>query len=363
MTDKVTQIGVKKATMSFRRINLITDKPKPHDWLIKGLIERNSVGLVFGKPASGKSFLVMDWAFCVAAGIDWDGKPTKQCDVFYVAGEGFAGMARRFKALELKYDKVVDNIFMSEMPTELMSSVAMAELANVIQGTSENPALIIFDTVHRNFGGGDENSSKDFGIVMNNVDMFLKPINATVLFVHHSGHSQTERIRGSSAIQGSLDIEYKVSKDAEGIIEVANTKAKEIMPPPPMNFKMVQQDLGWIDEDGNSITSVILESTEATIADTPKIRTLNGNNQVILEALSRVISQNGIKPNIEITARFGGFEHGARVCTRELWREEAFKVIDAKNDGAKKTAFSRAIKILLKNHIRNYDNYYWIINT
>jgi len=134
------------------------------------------------------------------------------------------------------------------------------------------------------------------------------------------------------------------------------------MPPSPMNFKMVQQDLGWVDEDGNSITSVILESTEATIADTPKIRPLTGNNQVILEALSRVISQNGIKPNIEITERFGGFEHGARVCARELWRKEAFKVIDAKNDGAKKTAFSRAIKILLKNHVRNYDNYYWIIN-
>ena len=362
MTDKVTQIGVKKATMSFRRINLITDKPKPHDWLIKGLIERNSVGLVFGKPASGKSFLVMDWAFCVAAGIDWDGKPTKQCDVFYVAGEGFAGMARRFKALELKYDKVVDNIFMSEMPTELMSSVAMAELANVIQGTSENPALIIFDTVHRNFGGGDENSSKDFGIVMNNVDMFLKPINATVLFVHHSGHSQTERIRGSSAIQGSLDIEYKVSKDAEGIIEVANTKAKEIMPPPPMNFKMVQQDLGWIDEDGNSITSVILESTEATIADTPKRKPLSARNEAILNALSRVISLNGIKPNIDITERFGGFGNGARVTTQDLWREEALKVIDAKNHGAKKTAFSRGIDILRENHVQFFDGYYWIIS-
>ena len=362
MSDKVVQIGAKKPTMSFKRISSITSEPKPHDWLIKGLIERESVGLVFGKPASGKSFLVMDWAFCVAAGIDWNGKPTKQCDVFYVAGEGFAGMARRFKALELKYNQVIDNIFMSEMPTELMNSVAMAELANVIQGTSENPALIIFDTVHRNFGGGDENSSRDFGVVMNNVDMFLKPIGATVLFIHHSGHSQGERIRGSSAIQGSLDIEYKVSKDAEGIIEVANTKAKEIMPPPPMNFKMVQQDLGWLDEDENSITSVTLESTEATLDDTPKITPLTGRNEAILNALSRVISEKGIKPDIDITARFGGFGTGARVSTQDMWRDEALKVIDAKNHEAKKKAFSRAIETLRKNHVQFFNGYWWIIH-
>ncbi len=362
MSDKVVQIGAKKPTMSFKRINLITDKPTPHDWLIKGVMERNSVGLIFGKPASGKSFLAMDWAFCVAAGIDWNGKPTKQCDVFYVAGEGFAGMARRFKALELKYNQVIDNIFMSEMPTELMSSVAMAELANVIQDTSENPALVIIDTIHRNFGGGDENLSKDFGIVMNNVDKFLKPIDATVLFVHHSGHSQTERVRGSSAIQGSSDIEYRVSKDADGIVEVANTKAKEIMPPPPMNFKMVQQDLGWVDEDGISITSVTLESTEATLADTPKIRPLTGRNEAILNALSRVIIENGIKPDIELTERFGGFGYGGRVATKELWREEALKVIDAKNHEAKKKAFSRAIETLRKNHVQFFDGYWWIIH-
>ena len=44
-------------------------------------------------PASFKSFLAIDWALSVAHGRDWNGRPTAQGAVVYLAMEGQAGIA------------------------------------------------------------------------------------------------------------------------------------------------------------------------------------------------------------------------------------------------------------------------------
>ena len=111
----------------------------------------------------------MDMAFCVAAGIDWNGNKTKPGDVIYLAGEGFVGLGRRFKVLEERYQCKAPRLFISEQPAQLMGIVNVSEVITAINEISKNPALIIIDTLHRNFGAGDENSSKDFGIFLGRV--------------------------------------------------------------------------------------------------------------------------------------------------------------------------------------------------
>lgn len=83
----------------------LTINPIAIDWLVENIIERGSLNLLFGEPGAGKSLFALDWAFCMAAGIDWHGYRTKPVGVVVIAGEGFAGMARRLKALEAKHGK------------------------------------------------------------------------------------------------------------------------------------------------------------------------------------------------------------------------------------------------------------------
>jgi len=83
----------------------MTDKPIKIEWLVENILEQCSLNLLFGEPGAGKSLFALDWAFCMAAGLGWHDCRTMQTDVVIIAGEGFAGMARRLKALEAKYQR------------------------------------------------------------------------------------------------------------------------------------------------------------------------------------------------------------------------------------------------------------------
>ncbi len=55
---------------------------------------------------------------------------------------------------------------------------------------------------------GDENSSQDIAAFIGNIDKHIKPLGAAALVVHHSGHGQKDRSRGSSSIRAAMDGEF-----------------------------------------------------------------------------------------------------------------------------------------------------------
>ena len=59
-------------------INTVLQKRYKPKWLIKNIMEKESLGMIFGAPASAKSFIAMDMAFCIALGVDWNGNKTIQ---------------------------------------------------------------------------------------------------------------------------------------------------------------------------------------------------------------------------------------------------------------------------------------------
>jgi len=46
---------------------------RPPDWLLRGMLERDTLALIFGDPGCGKSFLAIDWASRIATGTPWRG--------------------------------------------------------------------------------------------------------------------------------------------------------------------------------------------------------------------------------------------------------------------------------------------------
>src|SRR3954468_7600235 len=67
-------------------------------WLIKDIIQERALILLYGEPGCGKSFLAIDWSFCVQSGESWAGRGTTQGDVVYVAAEGAFGLGSRCRA-------------------------------------------------------------------------------------------------------------------------------------------------------------------------------------------------------------------------------------------------------------------------
>lgn len=346
----------------------LTIMPIAIDWLIENIIERCSLNLLFGEPGAGKSLFALDWAFCIAAGIDWHGYRTKPVDVVIVAGEGYAGMARRLKALESKYQmKAPEGLFISQRPAQLLDEKNAQWIADTIKATCSNPGLVIVDTLHRNMDG-DENSSQDIGRFIANLDDFFKPLDAAVLVVHHSGHGQKDRSRGSSSIRAAMDGEFSATKDGAAIV-LSCHKAKDFEALKPLQFSLKPIDLDWCDDDGEPLTSVYLQH-DGIANPVVKKRKLSARDDAILTSLSDATVAHGMEPTAEIKAKFGGFDSlvgkHQKIVNIEHWRKLAYKaiVVDTNTEDAKQKAFKRCRdKLLEQGFTVEYDGYAWRIFT
>lgn len=355
------QSGDKK-TFSLVSASVMTEKPVQIEWLVENFIEKGSLNLLFGEPGVGKSLFALDWAYCLAAGINWHKYRTMKTDVVIIAGEGFAGMQRRLKALEYKYNckKAPENLFISQRPAQLLDENDVQLIANSIQKICPNPGLIIIDTLHRNMDG-DENSSRDIGKLINHIDLFLKPLRAGVLIVHHSGHDNKGRGRGSSSIKAAMDGEFSVTKKNDSVT-FACTKAKDFEIFKPLQFSLKVTELEWMDNDGKPMTSVYLDYIGEASYPSKQCK-LSSTDEEVKKSLNDVITAKGIAPTNEIGEQFKlPIGKMKKIVLIDLWREEAYKIIKVKSDNkeAKRMAFNRSREKLIKQgYIVESNNYVW----
>lgn len=331
------------------------------DWVISGYLPADSTAMIFGAPASGKSLIAMEMAYCVGLGVDYHGCPVKQGTVIYIAGEGQNGINKRFKALTINHGVSPDNVHVSELPMDLHSNGSLEQVMEAIENISDI-ALIIIDTLHRN-STGDENSAKDFAIVMQSCDQLRKATGATILLVHHSGHEKKARGRGSSSINGALDVEYQVTTKGTKVT-MCCTKAKDIETPPDIGFTLNTVVVGK-STGGDDITAPVLVQGGANKPPTkPK-----PEDQIILDHLKHLL------PSGEAAAE--GFHDSAGnpvtiqpdqlMIHKKDWAatcKDDIKVRDGiKNpDEAKRKSFSRSLERLFESgEIAKNDADYYII--
>jgi hypothetical protein len=283
----------------FVHVGALLGHLKPIDWLVRGYLEADSLALLFGDPGCGKSFVAVDLACAVATGTDWHGNRTKTGAVFYIAGEGHNGLARRFKAWEVARATDLSSapIYVSHRAASLndpSSAEAVSQAVDELAAASgQSPRLIVVDTLARNFGGADENSTADMNAFVTNLDAYLKDrFHACVLVVHHTGHADKTRARGAMALKGALDAEYQLTRDqASGVITLSTTKMKDAEPPKPVSFQLRGVELPFIDDDGQRVFGAAPSQTEY-VAPAVRGNAGSGERQAqAIQALSQLIEE------------------------------------------------------------------------
>jgi len=331
---------------------------RPTDWLIHGFFESDSMSLLFGDPAAGKSFVAIDLAACIATGKDWHGHKTKQGAVIYIAGEGMNGISKRFKAWSIHNNTELNTapLFVSKRSAQLSDEALAKEAADVVSGIcsehSITPALIVIDTLARNFGAADENSTRDMNAFISNVDSLLRiPYNACVLIVHHAGHGDKNRGRGSSALKGALDAEYSVTKQSrtspiEGEIQTISlhsTKMKDAAPPQPKAFDLVPVHIKTCEVTWEDIGSAALSQSDYDPLKQQDIAAgIKGASNTALDCLKVLYTEHITK-----LINQGYPPTDARVTT-DSWRDRFKGSAECfgKSDDAVRKAFNRAKKSL-----------------
>lgn len=322
----------------FRFVHIADLQLKPPEFLIKPWLEKDTLSLSFGDPGCGKSFFAIDMAACVATGSDFHGLQVNQGPVIYIAGEGQNGIGRRFMGWSIVHgiNLKAAPLYLSSIPIGLCDADQVQAAMDAIDEIAEiagPPALIVIDTVARNFGSGDENSTADMSRFIAAADQIRSLYHSAVHLVHHTGHGDKSRARGSMALKGALDAEYRLEKDQDGIVRVKATKMKDAGLPEPMAFEIRGVDLGLKDEDGDMVTSAVLhrvEYTQPVAAAQKSGKALGVNQRKALELLERLyaaerksLMRQGIRPE---TARVTIERWGAKCKEAGMNRQTVHRI-------------------------------------
>ncbi|MFG6080745.1 AAA family ATPase [Paracoccus litorisediminis] len=307
------------------------------EYVVGDLIETESLGLIFGDPGGGKSFLAIDMGLCVATGTPFHGKEVKKGPVIMIAGEGHNGLARRFAAWAKQKGLNLARapLFVSRRAGQFLDQASAKAVFNAVDRLAKQhgiPRLIIVDTVARNFGAGDENSTMDMGMFVTAMDgLKTRYPGTTVMLVHHTGHFNKNRARGATALNGAIDFEYRVEAENK-VVTVTNTKMKDGPQPGTMHFTLESVQL-----EGKA-TGAVLRSTEAP----PHVVTHTPTQKLALAAYEDAAREHGIWKEAE-----DGIEtfEGVHV---DNWRDAFYPKHTGDTPAGKRQAFHRARRELVE---------------
>jgi hypothetical protein len=126
-------------------------------YVVRGLIPREGLVVVWGPPKCGKSFSVTDLGLRVSLGQNYRGRRVEQGPVIYVACEGQAGVPQRieaFKQTQLAENPEADPPFFL-LPTQLNLIGEVKKLIEEIRAQlgAEAPIMVVLDTLNRSLAG------------------------------------------------------------------------------------------------------------------------------------------------------------------------------------------------------------------
>jgi hypothetical protein len=192
--------------------------PDP-EWLLPDVLPAKATAVLFAPSKAWKTFLALDWALTIAAGLDKWGKIDAR-PVVYVAAEGASGLAKlRRPAWKLLHSVTKDVPFyvVQTMPW-ISKPTELVELCEAIKAKTKKPALVILDTLARSMVGLDESSAKDASIAIDACELLKRALDCTILVLHHTGKDAARGMRGSSALMAGFDTGIELVSDKDNKI-------------------------------------------------------------------------------------------------------------------------------------------------
>lgn len=225
--------------------------------LVRGVLRMDTLAWVIASPGSFKSFVALDLAARVAAGLDWAGRPVRTPGaVLYVAAEGASGMSTRIEAWEKTNGPMSEAVQVMPVAVQAGNPDAWGVLIALVADL--RPVLVIVDTQARVATGIKENDNTAMGELITRFDELRRAAGSCVLVVHHTGRVGAHA-RGGSAIDGAQDTELRIERTGGPkalSAEITIDKQKDGPDTDRIKVEVSMVDLG-LDEYGDPVTSLV----------------------------------------------------------------------------------------------------------
>ena len=262
-----------------------TSRPAP-SWIVKGMLPRAELVVLFGESGSGKSFIALDIAAAIDRGLPWRGKRVRQGRVVYICAEGAGGFRNRLVAYQQEHQCELGIGVIANAPNLLQRDDAL-DVARAI-GKAD---VVIVDTFAQTTPGGNENAAEDMGKALAHCKGIHRATGALVLLVHHAGKDLARGARGWSGLKAAADAELEVLRLPAGRM-LRTSKMKDGEDDQAWGFELQSMPIG-MDEDGDVITSCVVKEVDATAVQAQVARPL-GAVEVVVHAVITEMGSSGI---------------------------------------------------------------------
>jgi hypothetical protein len=227
-------------------------------YLVKDLIPREGLVVVWGPPKCGKSFWAFDLLMHVACGWEYRGLRVKGGRVVYCALEGQKGFTRRVEAYRRKHPNSKGAPFhLMSTPLDLIRDhQALIASIRAQLPVGVKPVAVAIDTLNRSLNGS-ESKDEDMGAYVRAADAVRAAFDCVVVIIHHCGIAG-ERPRGHTSLTGAADVQIAVKRDGADNIVATVEWAKDGATNLEIVTRLVPVDIGR-DEDGDMMTSCVIE--------------------------------------------------------------------------------------------------------
>ncbi len=337
------------------------------DALVKSLLHPGDIAALYGSSGAAKSFVAIDLAYHIALGMPWYGRRVRPHAVLYVGLEGQRGLRNRILAARRRFGSAGHmfarlTINPSLVKTDLGNEgeaqiIAQAKLLEA--RSCSKVGLIIIDTTARAMAGDDENSAQDMSAYVDRKNRIAVATGAAVLSLPHSGKDDARGMRGSTALFAACDTVIKVTSNGE-LRDVASEKVKDDVKGSLFSFQLQRVVLG-IDEDGDEITSCVVEQVDAGGSGAHKRPKASSAAGCALNELDHLL----LDGKFTVSKGLGRIPDGVQLVKIEDWRRACRKKRLSPGGKGKDTehrTFRRAVeKLSAANLIGQYDQWVWRI--
>jgi len=247
------------------------ERIKNPEMLIDNFLPTEAYALIVGAPGTFKTFVALDIALSIATGggFPWSGPwplINNPGPVLFCAGEGRANLNLRVRAWEEKHygGKKVENFVLAD-PVPFIGEDIEPFLAGARE-LHETYKLVVVDTVSRAMQGVNENAQEHASNFTRMAETIQRGLGATLLGLHHTGHGEASRARGSSVFGADADTIIKLERRPGGnTISLAMLKQKDLPEWEQKRWiKLETVDLG---DDINSLVCVASEPQRERVTD------------------------------------------------------------------------------------------------
>jgi hypothetical protein len=266
-------------------------EPAPVE-VVEGIAWAGCITVLVAESSVGKTFVALDLAAAISAGLSWHGRAVTQGAVVHIGFEGDA-IGLRLRALHEHRQARLDHVYrlkafdpLSPLVTregEQRSSgerdvlQALHVLRDELSVDEQAIVLVIVDTVRASLQGS-EDSSEGVSAYLRAIRRMLDGLpGAAAILVHHAGwqdgEAQKKRERGSSAFRGNVDatlyLEAAAYDHATGsaLLTLTTHKVRDGEKPSPLRMVRQRVTFAEVNRHGTPLSSCVIDPDPKTASD------------------------------------------------------------------------------------------------